>query len=195
MPMKRITVFCGASSGTDPIYTEQARELGRVLAQNNIGLVYGAARIGVMGAVADATLAAGGEAIGVIPHFLRSKEVAHEALTELILVDTMHERKAKMNELCDAVIALPGGFGTLEELFEMLTWAQLGLHRKPIGLLNTNGYYGDLIAMIDSMVAKGFLNEMNRGMLLVSNDINELLELLKNYDAPLVPKWVSDETT
>ena len=192
--MKRIAVFCGASSGSDTIYTSQARELGKVLAHSNIELVYGAAKIGVMGAVAEGALAAGGKAIGVIPHFLRSKEVAHEELTELILVDTMHERKAKMNELSDAVIALPGGFGTLEELFEMLTWAQLGLHRKPIGLLNTNGYYNDLITMIDSMVAKGFLNEMNRGMLLVSDDINELLVLLQNYDAPFVPKWISDET-
>ncbi len=130
--MKRVTVFCGSSYGTDNLYKDQAFLLGQTLANQEIGLVYGGAKVGLMGAVADGVLSKGGEAIGVLPYFLQKKEVAHEQLTELILVETMHERKAKMNELSDGVIALPGGFGTLEELFEMLTWAQLGLHKKPI---------------------------------------------------------------
>jgi uncharacterized protein (TIGR00730 family) len=193
--MKRITVFCGAGSGTDSIYVRLATEVGTALTQNHIELVYGGAKIGIMGAVADGTLRAGGKAIGVIPHFLRSKEVAHEELTELILVDTMHERKAKMNELCDGVIALPGGFGTMEELFEMLTWAQLGLHSKPIGLLNINRYYDPLIAMIDSMVDSGLLTESNAKILLISDDINDLIVQMRHYRPPAIPKWLSEETT
>ena len=154
--MKRITVFCGSSVGTDSIYKTQAKIVGEALAKNNIELVYGGAKIGLMGAVADGVLSKGGKVTGVLPNFLRSKEIAHEQLTNLILVDTMHERKTRMNELCDGVIALPGGFGTLEELFEMLTWAQLGLHKKPIGILNIDGFYDTLIDLIQTMVSKGF---------------------------------------
>lgn len=193
--MKRITVFCGASSGFDPIYSSQALLVGATLAVRKIELVYGAGKIGIMGAVAQGVLDAGGQAIGVIPRFLCSKEIAHDSLTELILVDTMHERKAKMHELSDGIIALPGGFGTLEELFEMLTWAQLGLHKKPIGLLNTDGYYDALITLIQTMVDRGFLKEINQRMLLVSENIDDLLYQMEHYVAPDVPKWISEETT
>ena len=137
--MKSITVFCGSSFGSDEIYKEQAILLGQTLAKQNIQLIYGGANVGLMGAVADGVLLEGGKVIGVLPHFLQSKEIAHQDLTELILVETMHERKTKMNNLCDGVIVLPGGYGTLEEFFEMITWAQLGLHKKPIAILNING--------------------------------------------------------
>ncbi len=192
--MKRITVFCGSSNGTDEIYKSSAIELGKALAQQNIELVYGGAKVGLMGAVADGALAEGGKVIGVLPHFLSTKEIAHEQLTELIRVESMHERKTKMNELCDGVIALPGGFGTMEELFEMLTWAQLGLHQKPIALYNVNGFYDDLITMIQVMVSKGFLKEINQKMLLVSSDVNDLLAQMKTYIAPQVGKWITKET-
>ncbi|MBE8715142.1 LOG family protein [Sphingobacterium hungaricum] len=191
--MKRITVFCGSSFGTDKVYEEQAYELGKLLAKKNIGLVYGGAIIGLMGTVANGALQYGGEVIGVLPHFLKGKEIAHDQLTELILVDTMHERKTKMDALSDGVIALPGGFGTLEELFEMLTWAQLGLHQKPIGLLNTNGFYNDLLLLIQNMVDKGFLKQVNQEMLLVSDSIENLLDKMNNYQAPTIGKWIEKE--
>lgn len=193
--MKSITVFCGSSYGNEARYEEQAALLGKTLAQNGITLVYGGASVGLMGAVANAALEAGGKVIGVIPSFLNSKEIAHIGLTELILVESMHERKAKMSELCEGVITLPGGFGTMEELFEMLTWAQLGLHSKPIGLLNTGGYYDALNYLVKTMEEKGFLKPVYRDMLLVSEDIEELLGKMKNYEAPEVPKWISKETT
>ena len=188
--MKRITVFCASSFGTEKIYEEQAIALGKTLAEQNIELVYGGANVGLMGAVADGALNAGGKVIGVLPNFLRSKEIAHLGLTELILVESMHERKTKMNELCDGVIALPGGFGTLEELFEMLTWAQLGLHKKPIAILNVNGFYDSLIALLQTMTEKGLLKEVNQKMLLVSDTIDDLLYQMKNYVAPTVGKWI-----
>lgn len=188
--MKRITVFCASSFGTEKIYEEQAIALGITLAEQNIELVYGGANVGLMGAVADGALNAGGKVIGVLPNFLRSKEIAHLGLTELILVESMHERKTKMNDLCDGVIALPGGFGTLEELFEMLTWAQLGLHKKPIAILNVNGFYDSLIALLQTMTEKGLLKEVNREMLLVSDNIDDLLDQMKNYVAPTVGKWI-----
>jgi uncharacterized protein (TIGR00730 family) len=188
--MKRITVFCGSSSGTDAVYAAQANTLGKAIGAEGLELVYGGAKIGLMGAVADAALAAGARVIGVLPGFLKTKEVAHESLTALILVDTMHERKLKMHELSDAIIALPGGFGTLEELFEMLTWGQLGLHKKPVGLLNVNGFYDELIAFADTLVKKGFLKPVNRQMLLISSDVQDLLKQLKNYQAPEVEKWI-----
>lgn len=188
--MKRITVFCGSSFGTEEIYKEQATLLGQTLAKQNIELVYGGANVGLMGAVADGVLNAGGKAIGVLPNFLRSKEIAHLGLTELILVESMHERKTKMNDLCDGVIALPGGFGTLEELFEMLTWAQLGLHKKPIAILNINGFYDSLIELTKVMVEKGLLKDVNQQMLLVSDNIDDLLHQMQNYDPPTVGKWI-----
>jgi uncharacterized protein (TIGR00730 family) len=191
--MKRITVFCGSSAGTEEIYTSQATLLGATLAKRNIELVYGGANVGLMGAVADGVLNNGGKAIGVLPNFLRSKEIAHKQLTELILVDTMHERKTKMNDLCDGVIALPGGFGTLDELFEMLTWGQLGLHKKPIAILNVDGYYDALIVFIQTMTDKGLLKRVNQQMLLVSDTIDDLLDKMENYVPPTVGKWISME--
>ena len=191
--MKRITVFCGSSFGTEEIYKEQATLLGETLAQQNIELVYGGANVGLMGAVADGVLNAGGKAIGVLPNFLRSKEIAHLGLTELILVESMHERKTKMNDLCDGVIALPGGFGTLEELFEMLTWAQLGLHKKPIAVLNINGFYDALIELTQTMVEKGLLKDVNQQMLLISDNIDGLLEKMRNYTPPTVGKWINKD--
>ncbi len=188
--MKRIAVYCGSSMGNDNIFREQAMLLGATLAQKGIGLVYGGARVGLMGAVADGALSEGGEVIGVLPHFLQQKELAHVGLSELILTDTMHERKAKMNELCDGAIALPGGFGTMEELFEMLTWGQLGLHNKPVGLLNTNGFYDALIALSVNMSANGFLSNANREMLLYSAEINVLLEQMEQYKPLEGPKWI-----
>jgi len=191
--MKSITVFCGSSFGSDDLYKEQAMLLGKTLAKQKIQLIYGGANVGLMGAVADGVLSEGGKAIGVLPHFLQSKEIAHKDLTELILVETMHERKTKMNDLCDGVIVLPGGYGTLEEFFEMITWAQLGLHKKPISVLNIDRFYDDLIKMIQTMVDKGFLKQINQEMLLVSDTIDELLEKMRNYEAPSVGKWISKE--
>ncbi|CEJ70289.1 LOG family protein YvdD [Chryseobacterium oranimense G311] len=191
--MKNITVFCGSSFGSDDIYKEQATLLGKTLAKQNIQLIYGGADVGLMGAVADGALNEGGKVTGVLPHFLQSKEIAHKNLTELIIVETMHERKTKMNDLCDGVIVLPGGYGTLEEFFEMITWAQLGLHTKPIGILNIDGFYDDLIKLVQTMVDKGFLKQINRDMLLISDSINELLDKMRNYQAPTVGKWISKE--
>lgn len=192
--MKSITVFCGSSAGNEDIYQSQATLLGKTLAKQNIGLIYGGAKVGLMGAVANGALSEGGKVIGVLPVFLRSKEISHEGLTELILVDSMHERKTKMNDLCDGVIALPGGFGTLEEFFEMLTWAQLGLHKKPIGILNVAGFYDSLNILIQAMVDKGFLKKINREMLLISDNVDDLLDKMKNYVAPVVGKWINEET-
>jgi len=193
--MNRITVFCGSSLGTDNYFELQAKELGKKLALENIELVYGGANVGLMGAVANGALQNYGKVIGVLPVFLKSKEIAHNGLTELIVVDSMHDRKTKMNELCDGVIALPGGFGTLEELFEMLTWEQLGLHKKPIGILNINGFYDYLIAFLDQMVAKGLLKEINRKMLLIDEDIDKLIAKMRTYKAPTTGKWITKEVT
>ncbi len=188
--MERITVFCGSSSGVDDSYTSQAILLGQTLANRKIELVYGGACIGLMGAVADGVLKHGGKVIGVLPHFLKSKEIAHQHLSELILVETMHERKTKMNALCDGVIALPGGFGTLEEFFEMLTWGQLGLHKKPVAILNINGFYDPLIALIQSMVDHGFLKKSNQQMLILDTNIERLLKKMEQYTAPITGKWI-----
>lgn len=189
--MKRISVFCGSSMGNGEIFKNVTRKLGMAIAQRNIGLVYGGAKVGLMGEIADAVLAAGGNVIGVLPTFLLQKELAHEGLTELILVDTMHERKTKMNELCDGVLALPGGFGTMEELFEMLTWGQLGLHKKPVGILNIGGFYDSLNLLTNTMVDFGFLKPANRDMLLVDDSIEDLLDRMEQYKAPEVGKWLT----
>lgn len=187
--MKRIAVYCASSSGADTRFKETAIQLGAELAKQGIELVYGGAKVGLMGAVADGTLNNGGQVIGVLPHFLAEKELAHEGLTELILVDTMHERKAKMADLCDGFITLPGGFGTMEELFEVLTWAQLGLHHKPIAILNIGGYYDSLITFVETMIAGGLLKEEYRKMLLVSDNIQDVLQQMKEYEAPVNDKW------
>lgn len=179
--------------GTDEVFKTQAFLLGQMLAEQNIGVVYGGARMGLMGTVADGALDKGGEVIGVLPYFLQEREVAHEGLTNLILVESMHERKTKMNELSEGVIGLPGGFGTLEEVLEMITWAQLGLHKKPVALLNVNGFYDPLKSLLNTMVEKGFLKPLSREMLLISDDIDNLLEQMKNYEAPVVGKWISKE--
>lgn len=191
--MKRITIFCGSSFGTEKVYEEQSYLVGKTLAREKIGLVYGGAKIGLMGAVVNGVLENEGIAIGVLPTFLKKVEIAHEGLSELILVETMHQRKTKMDELSDGTIALPGGFGTLEEFFEMLTWAQLGLHKKPVALLNINGFYDDLLSFIQTMVDKGFLKQINRDMLLVNDNIEDLLQQMKNYQAPTVQKWIRKE--
>jgi uncharacterized protein (TIGR00730 family) len=193
--MEKISVFCGSNLGWENSFEQQATLLGQTLAKRNIELVYGGSNIGLMKAVADGVLNAGGKVIGVIPRFLQSKEIAHENLTELILVETMHDRKTKMSELCDGVITLPGGFGTLDELFEMLTWAQLGLHQKPIGILNINGYYDSLIVFIQNMVDKGLLKEEYQRMILISENIDELLEKMEKYTASEIEKWIDKGKT
>ena len=184
--MKRVSIFCGSSLGTDEVFQKQACLLGETLADQKIGLVYGGANIGLMGAVADGALSKGGEVIGVLPIFLQAKEIAHKNLSQLILVETMHQRKTTMNELSDGVIALPGGFGTMEEFFEMLTWAQLGLHKKPIALLNVDGFFDSLKSLVELMVDKGFLKKLNYDMLLISGGIDDLLIQMKNYVPPSV---------
>lgn len=191
--INRLTVFCGSSFGTDSIFEKEAYQLGKQLAEEQIELVYGGANVGLMGAVANGVMENNGKAIGVLPHFLQGKEIAHNSLTELILVETMHERKTMMNDLCDGVITLPGGYGSMEELFEMLTWAQLGLHKKPIAILNINGFYDDLLKMITKMVDKGFLKAINQDMLIIDTDITQLIEKIKNYTAPNVDKWIAKE--
>lgn len=193
--MRSIVVFCGSSEGYNEIYRDTAYELGAIMAERNIRLVYGGAKVGVMGALAEGALQNKGKVTGVIPTFLRTKEVAHEGLTEMVLTETMHERKTKMHELSDGIIALPGGWGTMEELFEMMTWAQLGLHPKPIGILNVNGFYEPLLALIELMTDEGFLKELYRDMLIVSDDIFDLLEKMNNYEVPDIPKWITPGTT
>ena len=191
--MIRISVFCGSSPGRAGIYEKAAERLGEILAERKIGLVYGGTNVGLMNHVANGALGKGGEVIGVLPEFISKKGIAHVKLTKLILVNTMHDRKRKMYELSDGVIAMPGGFGTLEEFFEVLTWGQLGLHKKPVGLLNINGFYDPLRTLTHKIVTEGFLKEENRKMLLISDEITELLDLMENYTAPSVEKWISRE--
>ena len=188
--MERILVFCGSSPGRRPEYAAAATALGRLLAGRGIGLVYGGASVGLMGAVADGALGAGGEVIGVIPRRLFESEIAHAGLSELRTVETMHERKALMAELSDAVIALPGGTGTLDELFEMFTWSQLGLHRKPIGLLDVAGYWERLLAFLDYMVDERFIRAEHRDVLLVEREPVALLERLGSFEHRARDKWV-----
>lgn len=176
--------------GVGPAYEAAARALGQTLARRNLRLVYGGAKVGLMGAVADAALEAGGEVVGVLPYFLSGKEIAHAGLSDLILVDSMHERKLRMAELSDASISLPGGFGTMEEFFEVLTWGQLGLHSKPVGLLNVQGFYKPLYALFDQMVQEGFLKPENRRLVLLAEEAGELLRQFESYKAPEVPKWL-----
>jgi len=171
----RVCGYCGSSAGNDPRFRAAAEELGTALARARIGVVYGGGRVGLMGAVADAALAAGGEVIGVIPAALAEREVAHQGLTQLHVVDSMHERKALMNELSAGFIALPGGFGTFEEFCEVVTWSQLGIHRKPCGLLNVAGYFDPLIAMFDRAVGQGFISDDNRAIVIVAQSCHTML--------------------
>ena len=194
--MTRICVFCGSSPGARPAYAEAAAEFGRLLAAEGIGVVFGGGQVGLMGVLADAVLAEDGEVIGVIPQALMDREIGHEGITELRVVGSMHERKALMTELSDAFIALPGGAGTLEELFEVYTWAQLGLHSKPCGLLDVEGYYSGLAAFLDHAVEERFLREEHRAALMVDREPARLIERLREFEPRAVtPKWIDREQT
>lgn len=192
--MTSVCVFCGSASGTNPAFAEAARELGRALAAQGLTLVYGGGRVGLMGVVASAALAAGGAVVGVIPHSLSQKEIAQEDCTELIVVNTMHERKALMADRSHAFVALPGGYGTCDELFEILTWAQLGIHTKPVAVLNVNGFFTPLLAWLDHVVAEGLLKPKHRERLLVAGSVPELLTQLSTWEpAEPTTKWVEPE--
>ncbi|UOQ65071.1 TIGR00730 family Rossman fold protein [Hymenobacter volaticus] len=193
--MKSVAVYCGSSAGTNEIYTQQAHEMGRLLVERNMTLVYGGGRVGLMGTVADSVMQHGGKAIGVIPDFLANKELAHNGLTELHIVKTMHERKLLMADLAEGFVAMPGGYGTLEELFEVLTWGQLGLHRKAIGLLNVEGYYDHLLRALNHMVQEGLLRAENRQQLLNDPTPNGIIDQMLAYVPVEVPKWLSPSTT
>jgi uncharacterized protein (TIGR00730 family) len=193
--MRRVCVFCGSSVGNQPAYAESAQAMGAVLAKRGIGLVYGGGNVGLMGVVADAVMANGGEVIGVIPQSLADREIAHGGITQLHVVDSMHTRKAMMAELSDGFVAMPGGVGTFEEFFEMVTWTQLGLHRKPCGLLNVLGFYTPLAAFIDQAVSEGFIKPVHRAAVIVDSDPARLLDTLAKVDLPAVPKWIRREET
>jgi len=193
--ISRLCVYCGSSVGARGEYARAARELGAVLAGRGIGLVYGGGNIGLMGVLADTVLDAGGEVIGVIPDALVAREIAHDGVTELRVVKSMHERKALMADLADGFIALPGGLGTLEELFEALTWAQLGLHVKPCGLLDVDGFFGDLTRFLDRAVEDRFVRREHRAMLIVDTDAGRLVERLARYHAPHVDKLLDRDET
>jgi uncharacterized protein (TIGR00730 family) len=189
--LKRICVFCGSSFGARPAYKQAAEQLGKTLATRGLGLVYGGGNVGLMGAIADATLAAGGEVIGVIPDSLLRREVGHKGLTKLLVVQTMHERKSKMADLADAFIALPGGFGTMEEFCEIVTWSQLGIQQKPCGLLNIDGYWDHLLAMLNHSVDEKFVRPENSELILVARNPDSMLERLMAWERPRqVEKWV-----
>ncbi len=191
--MKSISVFCGSSEGNDPIISSEAYLLGQTLANRNITLVYGAAKIGIMGKVAQGAADDRGKVIGVIPVFLKTKEIVNTELTELIVTDNMHDRKVIMYEKSDGFIIIPGGFGTMDEFFEITTWGQLGLHTKPIGILNTNGYYNPLIAQCKMMVERGFLKQENLDAVVIDVTIEGLLEQMNNYQPLPAPKWLNKE--
>jgi uncharacterized protein (TIGR00730 family) len=193
--LSSICVFCGSRPGNDPAYEAGARRLGRTLAEEGITLVYGGGHVGLMGVVADAVLDAGSEVTGVIPKALVEREIAHPGLTDLRVVGSMHERKAMMSELSEGFIALPGGTGTLEEFFEVLTWAQLGEHEKPCGLLNLASYYDPLVALFDHMVVKGFLSEEHRATVLIDTEPKPLLDAFARYRPPKTIKWINKEET
>ena len=193
--MKRLAVFCGSSHGANPAYAEAAVTLGTLLAKRGIGLVYGGGNVGLMGVIADAALAAGGEVIGVIPKSLADREVAHHGVTDLRIVDSMHTRKAMMADLSDAFLAMPGGVGTFEEFFEAITWTQLGLHRKACGLLNVAGFYTPLAVFIDRAVSEGFIKPVHRAAIVVDDNSERLLNSLSTIDLPDAPKWISRSET
>jgi hypothetical protein len=192
MEMKRVCVFCGSSAGTRPVYAEAARAMGRLLAERGIGLVYGGGKVGLMGEVADAVLAAGGEVTGVIPRGLMEREVGHQGLTTLHVTGTMHERKALMVDLSDGFVALPGGYGTLDELCEALTWSQLGIHARPCGVLNVDGYFDALLALFDHAVREGFVREAHRGLVLEASEPAALLDAMARFQPPTTEKWIRD---
>lgn len=194
LPM-RLCVFCGSSHGHHPRYADAARALGQQLAGRGIGVVYGGGNVGLMGVLADAALAGGGEVVGVIPHALFAKELGHTAITDLRIVQTMHQRKSLMAELSDGFIALPGGFGTLDELCEILTWAQLGIHHKPCALLNVDGYFDGFLQFLDSAVAEGFLRGEHRALLIVAQEIGDMLQQMSTYRSPIHDQWLTPDQT
>jgi len=187
--MQSIAVFCGSSPGLNPIYTEATKKLGEAMAEQSITLVYGAGNVGLMGVVADAVLSKNGKVIGTIPQFLVDKEVAHYGITELIVTETMHERKQKMVDVAEGIIVLPGGIGTLDEFFEMFTWQQLGLHDKPIGILNVNGYYDHILAHIQHMVKEGFLKDFHGDRIMVDDNPIQLIAKMKGQQIEYIDKW------
>ncbi|TWU11545.1 LOG family protein YvdD [Symmachiella macrocystis] len=189
----RICVFCGSQTGSRPEYHQQAAELGRLFVEQGHSLVYGGGQVGLMGIIADAVLAAGGEVVGVIPEQLATKELLHTGVTVMHRVDSMHARKAKMEQLSNAFVALPGGYGTLEELLEIITWAQLGIHRKNIGILNTSGYFDGLIGLVEHAIAESFMRPDHRKLLVVANSPTELLERLQEHELPTTRKWFRAE--
>jgi uncharacterized protein (TIGR00730 family) len=189
--MRRLCIFCGSNPGNSPAYRAVAIALGELLARRGIGIVYGGGRVGLMGALADAALAAGAHVIGVIPQALVDREIGHGGLTELRVVKSMHERKALMAELADGFVALPGGVGTLEELFEMWTWAQLGLHQKPCGLVEVEGFFAPLLSFLDHLVSAGFVRLEHRAMLVAAVSPEDLLAQFASYKPPKVPKWIT----
>lgn len=193
--MKRICIFCGSSSGTRAEYRSAARAMGATLAARGIGLVYGGGNVGLMGEVADAVMTGGGEVIGVIPQALVDREVAHHGVTELRVVKSMHERKALMADLSDGFVAMPGGFGTFEEICEIITWAQLGIHAKPCGLLNVEGYYDSLLTLFDEAVEEGFVKPQFRDIVLAESDPVRLLKLFESYQPPPLPRWIERDET
>lgn len=193
--MKSVCVFCGSSPGARPSYRAAAEALAVAIAKRGLDLVYGGASVGLMGALADAALAAGGRVVGVLPRALDRKEIAHAGLSELRVVDSMHERKAQMAERADAFVALPGGIGTLEEWFEVLTWSQLGFHAKPCGLLDVDGYFAPLLGMLDRAVHERFVTPEHRSMIVVANDADRLLEALERWRAPAAEKWLDRDET
>jgi uncharacterized protein (TIGR00730 family) len=193
--LSSVCVFCGSNAGVGPAYLEAARHVGRGLAERGLRLVYGGARVGMMGALADAAIAAGGEVTGVIPRQIVDLEVGHDGVADLRIVDSMHERKALMADLADAFVALPGGIGTLEELFEVFTWAHLGLHRKPLGLLDVAGYYAPLEAMLDHAVDQHFLRRETRAMLVRDDSLDALLERFDAWEPPRGAKWIDRDAT
>lgn len=188
--MKHICVFCGSYPGNNPLYMTSARQMGAAIARRGLGLVYGGGHVGLMGAVADGALQAGGRAVGVIPQTLVDKELAHRSLTELRVVTSMHQRKAMMAEIADGFIALPGGFGTLDELFEIITWAQLGFHRKPIGLLNVDNYFDPLLTFINHIAQEGFISPEHRSAVAVADEADALLNTLLTAEPPQLEKWL-----
>ncbi len=190
-----LAVFCASSDGNDTEIYKTAYEVGKIMAENSIRLIYGGSKLGLMGQVAQGVMDNNGKATGVIPDFLKTKEVVHTSLDKLITTQDMHERKLTMNELSDAFVTLPGGFGTFEELFEIVTWAQLGLHRKPIGLLNIGGFYDDLINMLNKMCSKGLLKKDNLDILLISDNFEDLLDQMRKFEPKPVPKWMNKNQT
>jgi uncharacterized protein (TIGR00730 family) len=193
--IRRVCVFCGSNTGKDPVYRKAAEALGKTLVRRELQLVYGGGSVGLMGVLADTVLEAGGSVTGIIPRALERREVAHAGLTTMHVVDDMHTRKAKMEELADAFIALPGGYGTLEELFEVVTWAQLGLHKKPVGMLNPAGYFDGLLGCIDSAVVEGFIKPEHRRLLVVGAEPDALLDALERHQPPDVEKWIREGET